>query len=277
MKWAWNLGLVFGLILAPGALGQAPGWRFQWEPNQVLTYKVEQTTTASEVIEGKKAETVSRLANTKRWQVLDVDAAGTATLQLSMAALKIETTTPTGEVMVFDSANPDKSNPQMREQLSKFVGQPLATLRVNKQGKVVEVKECKFGPASRFECEPPFIVTFPPEGFPSDWDRSYQVTVEPPQGAGEKYDAVQKYSCRTVEGKIAGIAFSTALKTKPMAPVDEIPLFSVLPQGQVQFDFQAGKMLSARLTIQKELTDHQGAGSNYHFQSSYSEELIPDR
>src|SRR5262249_49812834 len=117
----WSLAVWTTLVLASAAAAQTPGWRFHWQAGQVLTYRVDQVTSASEVVEGKKTETTSKLANVKRWQVLDVDAAGVATLQLSLTSLRIETITPGGEVMKFDSNEPQTSNPQMREQLAKYV------------------------------------------------------------------------------------------------------------------------------------------------------------
>lgn len=269
-----SLAIISGLILAVPALAQTPAMRFQWRPGQVLTYRVEQTTSAAEVIEGKKTETSSKLANVKRWQVLDVDGAGVATLQLSLTALRIETTAPSGEALVFDSANPQGSNPQMREQLGKFVGQPLAVLRVSAQGKVLEVKESKFGPASRFESEPPFVVTLPAEGTPREWERAYKITLEPPHGTGEKFDAVQKYVAQAAAGKTLTVALTTTLKTAPAALADQIPLLQMQPQGEASFDLQNGRLEKAQLKIEKELKGHQGEGSSYKFQSTYTEQLV---
>ena len=48
-----------------------------------------------------------------------------ATLQYSLTRLRMEMTTPDGETMLFDSADPDKGDPKLREQLSKYVGVPL--------------------------------------------------------------------------------------------------------------------------------------------------------
>src|SRR6266542_4046355 len=143
------------------APAQTTAWRFRWQTGQVLTYRVEQQTQAVEVLNGKRAETKTKTNLLKRWRVLSVDAAGVATLQHSLAALRIETTTPSGETLLFDSASPDKSSPSLREQLAKYVGVPLSTLRVDTWGRVVEVKESKFGPASRFEAELPFVVILP--------------------------------------------------------------------------------------------------------------------
>ncbi|HEV3204064.1 MAG TPA: hypothetical protein VGY77_06770, partial [Gemmataceae bacterium] len=179
-----NLFLIAGLALSSVANAQTPVWKFQWQTGQVLTYKVDHTTSATEVLEGKKTVTSSKLNNVKRWKVLEVDASGTATLQLSLTALRIQNTAPGGEVMQFDSANLDASNPQLREQLTKYLNQPLATLKVNNQGKVVEVKQSKFGSAGRFESEPPFLVTLTEQGGQKDWERSYKITLEPPHGTG---------------------------------------------------------------------------------------------
>src|SRR5262249_40751242 len=147
-------------------------------------YRVEQETLAAEVTGEGKAETKTKMTLTKRWQVQAVDAEGVATLQHSLLALRMETTTPSGDVILFDSRTPEKSDERLREQMRKLVGFPLAILRVDAWGKVVGVKESNFGPASRFEAEPPFCVTLPGGAVTQgqNWERPYRITIEPPQG-----------------------------------------------------------------------------------------------
>jgi hypothetical protein len=267
----WSLAVWTGLVLAAATPAQTAPWRFHWQPGQVLTYRVEQTTAAAEMVEGKKSETTSKLNNIKRWQVLAVDPAGVATLQLSMTALRLETTTPSGDVLGFDSADPQKSNPQLRDQLAKYVGAPLAVLRVDGQGKVLEVKECKFGAASRFESEPPFVLTLSPGGQGS-WERAYQITLEPPQGTGEKYAAVQQYVAAAPQGAAVTIGLKTVLKSQPEAVGDQAPLLQMQPEGEIVFNWQKGIVESIRLHVDRELKGHQGEGSSYHFQSTYTEQ-----
>jgi hypothetical protein len=269
--------LVWSVIAAAAPAQTAP--RHRWQTGQVLVYKTEHATLASDLVGDTKVETKSVVNTTKRWQVLNVDAAGVATLQMSVTALRIETTTPTGEVLLFDSANPDKSDPSMRKQLSQFVGQPLAVLRLDPLGKLIEVKESKFGPASRFENELPFALVLPPV-LPlanQTWERTYQVTLEPPQGTGEKFDAVQHYTCKNVTAGVLTIGLTTELKTQPEAIANRIPLLQVQPEGEVVFDVQAGRMRSATLKIEKELKGHQGDDSSYRFASRYTEQYIGDK
>jgi hypothetical protein len=266
------------ILLLAGA-ADAQSLQFRWQPKEILTYRVEHRTTATEVIGDAKTETRSRLNLVKRWQVVDIDATGIATVQLSLAALRLETTTPKGDVLLFDSEDESKSDPHLKETLGKFLGQPYAILRINPQGKVIEVKESRFGPASRYESEPPFGVVFPVDGsqLAQNWEREYAVTLEPPQGTGEKFPAVQKYTSKTNADATITINLSTVAKSMPENPLDRIPVLQQQPEGTLTFDPQTGRMLSANLHIEKELKEHQGAGSSYSFQSTYKEELEKTR
>ena len=271
--------VLLALCWAQAAPVKAAGWRFRWQAGQVLTYRVEQQTRAAETTREGTTQTTTAMSLVKRWRVLAVDAAGVATVQHSLDWLRIETATPSGEKLLFDSRTPDKSDPQMREQLGKYVGVPLATLRVDAVGRVVEVKESKFGPASRFEAELPFAVVLPDAAPKAGqaWQREYNITLEPPQGTGEKYAAVQKYTCKSAEGAGAVIALATEAKAQPEAVDDRIPLLKLQPEGEVVFDVAAGRVQGVRLKVDRELKNHQGEGSSYHFQSNYSEQFAGDK
>jgi len=267
------------LILMSTASAQTGNWRFRWQPEQVLVYRVEQTMTATEVSGGTKVESTTRLNLTKRWQVLNVDASGVATLQLSLAALRMETTTAGGEMLLFDSANLDTSTPALREQMAQYVGTVLAVLRIDGKGRVVEVKESKFGPASKYESELPFAVVLPDgDALPGQaWERSYKITLAPPQGTGEQYDAVQKCVCKAVAGSAATVGVAVTLKPLPQAVADQAPLLQLQPEGDVVFDLQAGRLQSVNVHVDRALKGQQGEGSSYRFQSTYTEQYLGDR
>jgi hypothetical protein len=250
--------------------------QFNWKPGLVLTYRVEQQTRALDVTSDSKEETKTKLALTKRWQVLSVDASGVATLQHSLLALRMETITPNNETLLFDSAAPEKSDPKLREQMSRYIGVPLATLRVDRLGRVVEVKESKFGPASRFDAEPPFLMVLPAAAVQpgSTWDREYKITQGPPAGTGEKYDAVQHFSCTKVEGAGVYMSLSTEMKSLPPSIADRVPLQQLQPEGSIVFDSSNGRLHSAQLRVHKELKGHLGEGSSYTFESTYTEQLL---
>ncbi len=155
-----SMSALFALALLGSLVSAQETGRLRWTAGQVLLYRVEHTTTAFDKLNDSKSETKSVLKVTKRWQVIGVDTVGVATLQLSIVAMLQERTTPTGEVLRYDSANPDKSTPQLKESMSRFLNTPLATIRVDPFGRVVEVKESKTGAAS-YENELPFLALMP--------------------------------------------------------------------------------------------------------------------
>lgn len=270
--------ILAGVTFVSSASAQS-AWRFRWQQGQVLLYRVEQSMTASETLADGKTESKTKASLVKRWQVQSVDAAGVATLQLSLDKLRIETTTSGGEVLVYDSGDPAKSNPQLKEQLGRYIGQPIAVLRLDSQGKLIEVKKSDFGPASRFEADLPFQFVLP-DSEPragQTWERAYKVTLEPPQGTGEKYDAAQRCTCKAIADGAATISVATTLKTMPESLLDRVPLLQLQPEGEVVFDIQSGLMRSARLVIDKELKNHQGEGTSYHFHRSHVEEYAGNK
>jgi hypothetical protein len=267
------------LAAASAASAQGAPARLRWQTGQVLTYRVEQSTTVTETVGDQSAETKTQLNLVKRWQVLAVDNAGVATLQLSLASLRQEMTIPGGDPLLFDSDKPDKSTPQLREQMAKYVNTPLAVLRVDGLGRVVEVKESKFGPPTRYEAELPFAALLPADALKAGlaWERAYKITVEPPKGAGEKYDAVQKYACKSAADGSAVVTLTTALKSPPAAAADQVPMLQLLPEGEVVYDLKAGRLRSAALHVEKEVKGHQGENSSYRLASAYSEQYVGDR
>ena len=251
--------------------------RLHWQTGQVLLYRVEHTTFNLDKMGESKSETKSVLKVTKRWQVTAVDASGVATMQMSLVSMLQERTTPSGDVLRFDSANLDKCTPELKG-MAAFLNKPLATIRVDGLGKVVEVKESK-ADASGFENELPFLALLPgamPRAGQS-WDRAYKITLTPPLGTGEKYDAVQHFTCKSVSGNLATITVATELKAPPKAPADAIPLWQMMPQGEVVFDLKAGRLHSAKLTIEKELKGHQGEDSHTKFQSTLTVTYVGEK
>lgn len=262
------------VVLATGALAQAQAPRFHWQTGQVLVYRTEHQTIASYVMGETKSETRTRVQSAKRWQVVAVDPSGTATLQLSLQALRFETIRPDGETLSFDSANPDKSTEVLRKQFADYLGKPLVVLRVDSQGRVVEVKDAKFGySAARYESDPAFKLLLPVETLKAGqgWERAYQITLEPPQGTGEKYPAVQRYLCKNLAGNLATVALTTEVKGAPAANEDQVPLWQVQPEGEIVFDVQAGRLQKATLRIDKEAKVE---GGSTRFQSLYTEEYV---
>jgi hypothetical protein len=270
----WSLPIFAVCTFAAVAPAQQP--QFRWQGGQTLTYRVSQTTEAVETLKDQVLKTANKLDLVKRWQVTDVDTNGVATLQMSLASLRMETVAPNGDVMLFDSANPAKSHEQLRDEMAKYVGPPLTVVRIDSRGQLVEVKECKFGPESRLSADLPFKLVLPADSVAvgRSWERGYAIKLDPPQGTGESYEAVQACSCKSKTNDLMIVHVTTALKTLPDAAGDKLPLLPLLPEGDVTFDTMAGRLRAVRYQFGQEIAEHRGEGSKYQFKSTYVEDLV---
>lgn len=266
--------LLIALAVPTVAMAQAP--QFRWVAGEAMAYRVSQQTSATETIAGKPQVTTTKLDLVKRWKVVAIDPAGVATLTMTVDSLRMETKTPTGETMLFDSLKLPTSTAGLREEMAKYVGVPVVTVRLDARGQLVEVKESKFGPPSRLQAELPFKLVLPTVALAGGqaWDRKFAIKLEPPQGAGESYDAVQKLTCKAIIGTTAVMSVATTLVSPPDSPAEQIPLLPLLPAGEIVFDVKAGRMLAVKYQYQKEIAGHQGEESKYLFVNSYVEEIV---
>jgi hypothetical protein len=259
--------------------GEAP--RFRFHKGETLTYHLVQTTKVIETVPDDKtnkpveSESTTKVDLIRKWRVTDVDAKGVATLELTIPAMRWERKAGKEED-IFDSSNPDDLN---KKEMARHVGPVLATLRIDAYGRLVEVKESKIGPAARFATELPFKLVLPDaEPKPGDvWDRSYTIQLDPPLGTGEKYQAVQTYTCQEPRSGLLTLNLTTDVKDAPAQAADQIPLLPLMPSGAVYFQVATGRYYAARLKIEKALKNHQGEGSSYRLVSTYVEDIVPEK
>jgi hypothetical protein len=270
------------LALGSVALAQPPATappvpRFRWEPGKVHTYRVIQHTVVQETVLDEKTnkpvtgEVRNSLTLVRKWVVKDVDRTGLATLEMSITDLKHETRLSDGTSTVIDSANPED-----RKKLGPSLERPVLTIRIDEQGKVVEVKEARGSSASRVHAELPFRLVLPdaaPEVNKS-WDRPFAIKLDPPLGTGESYEYAQKYTSKGTKDGLLIVGVETKLKAPPKTVGEQIPLVPLLWTGDVYFNTLAGKYHAARLRTKAELPNFQGEGTKYVYESTYAEDAI---
>lgn len=270
--------LVLLLALAAPLLAQpdAP-LRFAWKAGQTHSYKVQQTTTVDELTLDEKAKTptpvktVTTLNSTKTWTVKEVDKAGVATLEMSVAAMKQEVTQTVGTnkpiARTVDSANPDDAKAM------PFLGKPIVTAKVDAQGRLVEAKSDNPAAADRLQVELPFRLILP-DGVPTKdaaWSRPVAIKLPPPVGTGESFDGTQKYTFQGMKDAYAVVGFATTLKAPPTDAAVMPALVPMLWEGSLFFDTKAGRYHGAKLTAKGEVANHQGEGTKFGYVSEYVE------
>ena len=193
----------------------------------------------------------TKLTLVKRWAVKAVDDKGIATLEMTITAMRNEMGRPDGSTVVLDSSNAEDA-----KAMAGYLNVPVVTVRVDSQGRIVEVKETKAGSASRLNAELPFRMILPdaaPAGNqPTTWDRTFTLKLDPPLGTGESYEFGQKFTAAAVKDGLLKATVETTLKAPPKAISERVPLVPMLWTGEVYFNTAAGKYHAARLKVKAE-------------------------
>jgi hypothetical protein len=251
--------------------------RFNWQVNQTHTYKLSQQTVVREtVLDDKTEKPITTTAQTnltlvRKWTVKAVDAAGVATLELTITQMKNEFRRPDGSSLVLDSANPEHA-----KEMAAYLNVPVVTIRVDSLGRLVEVKEAKAGSAARLTAELPFRLVLPESGPTAGqtWDRPFTLKLDPPLGTGETHEFAQKYTCTAIRDGLLILGVETSLKAPPKALAERVPLVPMLWTGEVFFNVAAGKYHAARLRVKAELPNFQGEGTRFEYESVYNEDAV---
>ena len=271
---------VLVLISIPfAAADEAPKLRFVWQKDAAPTYRVLQTTTVQDTTLDEQTKkpvdttTITKLTLDKKWIVKAVDTDGGATLELITSAFKQEVSQTVGDakpvVRVLDSTVAEDAKAMA------FLNKPILTLKIDSLGQISDVKSDNPSAADGLRANLPFKVTLPEAALMANgsWERAFDVKLPPPLGTGEKFAAVQKQTFRGMNKDFAIIGVTTALKV----PLDDAALMPaiipVLWEGDVFFNAKTGQYHGAKLTIKKEVANHQGEGTKFRYTSEYTEAL----
>src|SRR5262249_27535661 len=166
------------------------------------------------------SEARTHLTLTRKWTVKDADPAGTATLEMAITELKNDIRQPDGSSIVRDSANPEHA-----KEMAEFLNRPILTIRLDAQGRLVEVKDAKPGSVGRLHAELPFRLRLraPGRAPGKGGERPFARKPDPPHGTGESHDFVQKYTCKDIKDGLAVVGVETTLKAPPKTTGEQVP------------------------------------------------------
>jgi hypothetical protein len=269
--------LAVALLLGNAGGASAQGiFKFKLEPGTKLLYESEfshkvETRAGQETLVSR-----SRLTQLRQWHVRNVDALGVATIELTVLKMKLERNDPDSKALIFDSTDPDKSDPQLTAQLSKVVGKPIQRVQLAANG-VVKASQNLSESKSIFP-ELPFQITvadeYPRRGL--KWQRDFAVTLDPPLGKGEAFKASQVCKVDELTDDKMVVLAETSLESEPTNVGAKMALHQFLPKGKVTLDLKRGLMLESEMTIDKTIDNFEGVNSSYRYTSKAVEKLVDE-
>lgn len=266
-------------LLAFSVHASAEPPRFAWAVGDVHAFQVEQTTLVEETAGDRgTSATTTKLTLKKTWSVTAVEQGGAATLVLKIEAYRQELTRPVpgrdgkldDETIIIDSATPEGA-----QAVADYLNKPILTAKVDARGRVLEVTNA-VGDAGRLKAELPFRIELPESDLKvgDSWERGFAIVLEPPHGTGERHDAVQTCTLKSLEAGKAKYALETTLKSPPRPLADLQPLLPWLWKGTVTIDTATGRFDGADLGIEHVAENHAGPGTRFLFKCSLRERRV---
>jgi hypothetical protein len=218
-------------------------------------------------------QTVETMTDSKKtWKVVAVDAAGRATLEHSVDDVTMTSrTSDKGEVRWASGSTDDP--PPGYEGVRQSLGVPLSRLQIDTGGRVLDRRELRPCPPS--STGDLVVVPLPdePVSTGAEWTIPQEVVVEAP-GAGRKLVKTRlRYRLESVRDGIATISVDTTVLTPVDDPRLEARLLERIWDGSIEFDVQAGRVVSRRTGIDRRVVGFGGPQSSVRYKSSLEERL----
>jgi len=208
--------------------------------------------------------------STKTWRVVDVDDAGTATLEQSVDDVTMTSrSSDRGEVR-WASAGGDEPPPGY-EGVRASLGVPLVRLKVSPAGLILERRELRPCPAAA--SGDLVIVPLPEEPVTvgHTWTVPDEIVVEVPNGPRKAVRTRLRYRLEDVRDGLATIHVDTTVLTPLDDPRLEARLLERIWDGTIRFDLETGRIVSRRTAIDRRVVGFGGPQSSVRYKASLEE------
>ncbi len=272
---SWMVGL--GLVAAALGVGaeEAVTLKYRFSPGQVLRYEGTQVMKGESTVAGMKHDFRASTGWLREWRVLSVDEKGNVRLSLSILRARVETITPDGSKITFDTEKEDANNP-----LRSVVGRPLVEVVLSQNGQILDFGQPQASGAGHFlALLRTQLYALPVEAVAAGagWQNDIPLPLPAPLGKeGEAIRIRQSFRLEKVADSVATINFASgpAEEIKDRARLAAIAQF--LPSGKLELDMTRGVLRRIELTLDQTVSEFAGTDSQMHVTGTYREVLQDD-
>ncbi|MFM7242661.1 MAG: hypothetical protein ACKO40_00610 [Planctomycetaceae bacterium] len=244
--------------------------RYRFVKGEAYPTRVEHRALTETTMNGVTQTVETMTDSTKTWTVVDVDAAGNATLEHSVDDVTMTSrTSDRGEIRWASGSGAEP--PPGYELVPHSLGVPLVRLTVSADGRVLDRRELRpCPPAATGD-----LVVMPlPEkavAVGAEWTVPQDIVVEVPNGPRKAVRARLRYRLEEVDDGIATIAVDTTVLTPIDDPRLEARLLERIWDGRIRFDIAAGRILDRRTSIDRRVVGFGGPQSSVRYKASLEE------
>ncbi len=249
---------------------------YRFQPREKINMDVSHRAITETTVGATSQSTETATDSLKTWTVVDVDAAGLATLEHSVDDVTMTSST-SDRGQIRWSSRGDEAAPPGYEQVKASLGVPLSRLVVDRSGRVLSRHDLRPCPPSSTG---DLVVVPLPEGpvtEGSEWTVPQEVVVEVPGGLRKAVRTRLRYQLTAVRDGIATIRVDTTVLTPIDDPRLESRLLERIWDGVIEFDIDRGRVLRRATGIDRRVVGFEGPESSVRYKSSLEERLVEKR
>lgn len=255
------------------ANSQAYTFTYRAKTGETQRWKVTHLVTVDTKIRGSEQSAKTRSASTKSWRVTSVDDDGNISFVYTVDEVDMWQSV-TGRQEVRYNSRTDAMPPREYEIAAKSVGVPLATVTIDRFGRVVkrDSEQSQFNPGLG-----ELTIPFPEKEMKvgARWNVPDEIRIRLEDGRVQRVQTRQTYTLEKVETGVATIG----IKTEVLTPIDDpkvhAQLVQRLTQGSVKFDLDAGRLISRQMDLDETVIGFSGPDSVMQYLARLTDELLP--
>ncbi len=254
---------------------------YKFQAGQSVHYDVTQSTTRRSM-QATQAQLIHDRVHEKK-HILVVEVGDDGTFVLKTVFDRVQMTADFGAKKVqFDSDLPASQDPPGFTHFRESISHPGFHVRFAPNGRLIAVRRlATSGPAAaraagKNNDGSSFLVVFPERALHIDdsWREEYHVTLPLTSTMKRKIEILRTYRLRAVKDGIATITYASSFKTPVRNPEILARLLQSTPSGTIEFDIDAGHIVSRTSRVDETVLNPNGPQSMLHTVSSRVEKRV---
>ncbi|MEO8270513.1 MAG: hypothetical protein ABI557_12390 [Aureliella sp.] len=247
--------------------------RYKLKAGEQLVSKVVHFANTRTKMSEHEESSSSRTITEKVWDVSSVNPQGEMTFEYRITSVELAQSVGDGEELKYNSLT-DTEAPDMFKQVAETVSKPLATVKINPQGQVInrdsELKNPQLGMGE-------LTLPLPDEAVAvgSQWSVPRDARIKSENGVHKTIKVRELYTLDKISAGVATIRIESQALTPVKDPATESQLIQQLSKGEIKFDIDNGRMLSKQLTWSDEVVGFRGPATSLRYDAKFTEELLP--
>jgi hypothetical protein len=273
------IGCLLTLLLASGLprgrAGDTPEdssirLAYRFTAGEAYRVKVTHLAKVDTKISGVSEQTQTRAVSTKVWQIEEVDEDGNITFVYQVEAVSMWQQVSGRPEIRYDSDRDEVPPPEYR-QLAETVGVPIARVKMDPSGHVLERENVRAQFSSSIG---QLALQLPdkPLQVGEQWSHEEEVPIRLRDGTVKRIKTRELFTLEKFQAGVATISLKTQLLTPVNEPEIQSQLVQRIKRGEIKFDVDAGHILSQQMDVDETVIGFNGPDSIMKYLSRLTEE-----